>query len=125
MFDRFWSVWNIFLSFCGKELSQQPRINQLEMTYVNHIPVDEEWGDMKSLGPVFPDFHWRPEHDFLPSPESVTWRFTFRLPEQRGRLHVSLKNGIRKSDEKPVLLCELTARGMPPESDEKKHQGVV
>jgi hypothetical protein len=33
------------------------------------------------------------------------------LPEQAGKLKISVKHGIRKSDKKAILVLDLTARG--------------
>lgn len=38
-------------------------------------------------------------------------RLQFALPEGDGKLTVSVNPGIRSSDQKPVLIMELTARG--------------
>ena len=65
------------------------------------------------------DLAWRTKRSFLESPESVAWKASFLLPEKVGRLHVSVRHAIRKSDKTPVLLCDLTARGIPKAVDEE------
>ena len=47
----------------------------------------------------------------------MTWALTFLLPNQQGRLRVSLRHAFHQVDMRPVLLCELTARGMSPTSE--------
>ncbi len=110
---RFWSAWERFLGFCSDEGIGDPAVNQLELTYINHIVQGEGWEGLGSIGDVLPDLTWRPKRNFLPSPESILWKASFLLPNGAGRLHLSVRHAIRKSDQKPVLLCELTARGMP------------
>jgi uncharacterized protein (TIGR04255 family) len=110
--DKFWKAWEKFSKFCEDENLGEPSVNQLEITYINHIPVDQGWKTLGDLGKVFPDVSWRCEERFLPFPESIGLRLSFILPESQGRLHVSLKHAIRVADSQPVLLCELTARGM-------------
>lgn len=86
---------------------------QFELTYVNHIPQDEGWHDLNELGEVLPDFSWRPKPDrFLPHPETINWQATFLMPERSGRLHQSIRLAKRRTDGRPTLVLELTARGI-------------
>lgn len=118
VFKRFWAAWGRFLEFCREENVGTPRINQLEVTYINHILQGEGWDGMGTVGQVFPDIAWREERSFLPSPESVAWKTSFSLPDTLGRLHISVRHALRRHDMKPVLLAELTARGVPSSFDE-------
>jgi uncharacterized protein (TIGR04255 family) len=94
---------------------------QYEMTYVNHIPQDEGWKSLSTLGELFPDFAWRGTKErFLPNFEAINWRTTFPLPDHRGRLHATIRLGTRKSDKRPVLLLELTARGIGKDSSRQE-----
>lgn len=113
VFERFWSAWERFLEFCRDEKIGTPSVNQLEVTYINHIVEGDGWSGLESIGSVFPDISWRTERSFLPSPESVAWKGSFQLPDQLGRLHVSIRHAIKRIDSKPVLLCDLTVRGCP------------
>lgn len=86
---------------------------QYEMTYINHIPQGEGWNALSEIGNVFPDFNWqgaRPR--FLPELEGMNWRTAFVLPERAGRLYVTIRRVVRRSDGRPILLFELTARGI-------------
>lgn len=113
VFEKFWKAWETFLKFCNAENLGEPSVNQLEITYINPIPVSHGWKNLGDLGKVFPDVGWRCEERFLPTPDSIALRLSFALPESQGRLHVSLKHAIRVDDSQPVLLCDLTARGVP------------
>lgn len=85
---------------------------QYELTYVNHIPQGEGFDSLGGIGGVLPDFGWRSDDKrFLPTPERVNWRTSFTLPEKAGRLHATIRNGVRNEDGRPLLLLELTARG--------------
>jgi uncharacterized protein (TIGR04255 family) len=86
---------------------------QYEMTYVNHIPQGDGWNQLSDLGRVFRDYHWDSKKRFLPEFEHLNLRKSFRLPENKGRLHVSIRDARRRDDEKPILLFELTVRGFP------------
>jgi hypothetical protein len=86
---------------------------QYEMTYVNHIPQGDGWEAVRDIGKVFPDFTWQAnEQRFLPIPDGINWRTSFLLPNRTGRLHVKIQNGPRRDDGRPLLLFELTARGI-------------
>ncbi|HKZ42650.1 MAG TPA: hypothetical protein VJ044_16925, partial [Candidatus Hodarchaeales archaeon] len=64
-------------------------------------------------GELFPDFVWRNEQmRFLRNVELVNWNTTFVLPNRTGRLHVAIRSGTRRQDSKPLILFELTARGI-------------
>lgn len=85
---------------------------QYELTYVNHIPQGEGFDSLGRIGGVLPDFGWRTDDKrFLPTPERLNWRTSFVLPNKAGRLHATIRSGVRNDDKKPLLLLELTARG--------------
>lgn len=112
VYERFARVWKQFREFCEQEDIGQPTIDQLEVTYINHIVAGEGWSDNGEIGRVFPDLTWREERSVLPTPESVAWRSSFLIPELSGRLHLSIRSAKRIEDSANVLLCEITARGM-------------
>ena len=112
---KFFEAWESFREFCKEEELSEPKINQLELTYINHIPFGDKWNELAEIGKIFPDLGWRDSHKFLPSPESINWTVTFLLPDNQGRLRVSLRHGVRDVDNREVLLCELTVRGSPPQ----------
>lgn len=97
------------------DLSQiQPR--QYEMTYVNHLPQGDGWQALHELASVFPDISWRTTNGrFLPTPEALNLRMSFVLPDRSGRLHATVRTALRRQDNLPMLLLEMTARGMPKE----------
>lgn len=87
---------------------------QYEMTYVNHIPLNAGWKTLSEMGDLFPDHEWRNATGrFLPTPEIVNFRQAFALPDRSGRLHVAIRNAVRRDDNQPILLFELTVRGFP------------
>jgi len=102
-----------FLHFCSEEALGNPRVNQLELTYINHIALDAGELDLASVGKIFRDLQWGKPRDVLPEPESLAWKVTFPIHEITSRLHVSLNHAIRRLDEKPLFILELTVRGMP------------
>jgi uncharacterized protein (TIGR04255 family) len=86
---------------------------QYEMTYINHIPQGEGWTTLNEIGKVFPDFALRADQQrFLPEPEGINWRTSFALPEQAGRLHVKIQHGKHRETQQPILVLDLTVRGI-------------
>ena len=87
---------------------------QYELTYINHIEQKEAMPHLSNIGITFPDFSWRSNKErFLPDPEAVHWQTIFPLPDQAGRLHITINNGKRVHDKKAILNLEITARGIP------------
>lgn len=110
---KFFEAWDRFQAFCQSEGLPLPSVNQLELTYINHIRVADVQTYVEEASSIFPDMRWRENHEFLPSPEALAWKTSFLFPDRQGRLHISMRHAIRRKDQKPVLLLELTARGMP------------
>jgi len=89
----------------------EPR--QYEMTYINHIPQGEGWTKLNEIGKVFPDFSLRADgRRFLPEPDGINWRTSFALPDEAGRLHVTIRHAKLRDSDIPVLLLDLTVRGI-------------
>jgi uncharacterized protein (TIGR04255 family) len=87
-------------------------LEQQELTYINHIYLGAGWETIGQLAKVFPDFGWRSGERFLSEPEQINWRTSFALPNKSGRMHVTIQNALRRNDGTPLLLLELTVRGM-------------
>lgn len=86
---------------------------QYEMTYINHIPEGDGWNNLSEIGKILPDYAFRGGiKRFLPSPEMINWRTSFLLPEMVGRMHITIRNAKRKNDGKPIILVDLTVRGI-------------
>lgn len=86
---------------------------QYEMTYVNLIPAGEGWKNYADVGSLVPDFSWRRTDDrFLPPPETLNWSTSFAMPEEAGRLHISILSAAKVEDQSPVLQLTITARGI-------------
>ena len=103
---------NGFRTFLNEQSLPQPKINQCELTYINHIPIGEIWQTPAELGKIAPDLKWRDVKRFLPSPESSAWTGVFMLPEDFGRLTVSVKHAQRKIDGNPLYVLEFSAKGL-------------
>ena len=86
---------------------------EYELTYINHIPKGGGWDSIEDLPRVFSNLNWaQMEGRFLPRPDIVSWQAVFLLPEGKGRLIVSLKQGTRSEDQVAVLILELKVLGI-------------
>lgn len=92
------------------------KIDQCEVTYVNHIVAGEGWSDWKESGNIFTNFSQLTETPYPGLAEDL--RFHIRYPIYNpdgkwiGRLHVDVQPALRASDKKPMYVMNLTARGM-------------
>ncbi len=109
----FESAWDNYLAFLDAERIPRPQPMQCEITYVNHIERGSGWNTMADLPNVSPLLAGRPSPWFLPDAEVVVVNASYPLPEERGRLHISLQPGIRNADQVEILQLQLTARGKP------------
>jgi uncharacterized protein (TIGR04255 family) len=112
---KFQQHWKTFEAFVEKQELGELAVQQLELTYVNHVPLNECFTSYTEIARVFPDFCWRNSTRFLPSPEQFNFQTSFALPEQIGRLHITVKSAHRKSTQLPVMVFDLTVRGLPKE----------
>ncbi len=111
-YDRFLRGWRQFLDFVNDERLGVPRVNQYELTYINHIfeaTTPFPAGMEEHLGL----FAWRNRRmlKFLPPPSAAQARLQFPLPDNKGTLHLTITHGKRLSDKKGVMVMDFTARG--------------
>ena len=114
--DRFEADWACFCDFVERMGQSAASVDQCEMTYINHIDQGSGWDCIADVEHVLPMLRWPTDSRFLPSPSTIGARTTFEMPDLGGRLHASLRHGIRTEDSqerKELLILELTARGMP------------
>jgi len=111
LFPKFVNSLNQFNLFLEEQNIGKLEPDQYELTYVNHIPRGEAWRSLKDIGNIFPEFQGEVEKRFLDEPEDVFYRKVFRLPNNQGRLHVSLRLSVSKELKDQVMVFDLTARG--------------
>ncbi len=109
-FDREWSRFTRFIE--SQQLGVIDVI-QCEVTYVNHLELGVGWRTAADLHDVFPCWSGAFPGGFLPSPERVHFGVNFLMPDDLGRLRVTLQPAVRGSDGVEVLQLTLTARGRP------------
>lgn len=109
--SSFLERWSDFSSFLSRESLPSPHVVQYELTYVNHIPSGALWNVEAGFDRLFP---WLcPRTESLTGTPLVECALHYSVPECTGRLHVSIRTGIRANDRRPVILFDLTVRGAP------------
>jgi uncharacterized protein (TIGR04255 family) len=106
----------IFQTFLADENLGDIRINQCEVTYVNHIISGQGWTNRDEIDKIFTFCKLPFGKPYPGRPEGLAYiaRFPILGPdkEEIGRLHVEVLPGISVSDNKPMYALNLTARGM-------------
>ncbi|MGD0292248.1 MAG: TIGR04255 family protein [Terracidiphilus sp.] len=91
------------------------RVNQCEVTYINHIFSGVGWETHADIGKVFTVWQ-QPTSTFPRQAQDIAFRARFPISDPTngfiGRLHVTLQPVKRISDGLPMFLLELTARGL-------------
>jgi uncharacterized protein (TIGR04255 family) len=107
--SEFGEVYGQFKQFV--EMAELGKIeeNQWEVTYINHLVKGGLWNSLEDCTLIFP---WFSFPDKYLSPDFVFARWVMALPEQRGRLHVSMNFGRTSATGPEAIILELTARGI-------------
>lgn len=121
-FDKLFSR---FCAFVKDQSLCDLRLNQWEVTYVNHIPKGTLWGSPTEWGSVA-SLLGKPretlQHCRL---ESVAGAWHFEIIPRQGRLHVEVRHGRRTTpDNEEVLIINLTARGPLKENTQDYDSGL-
>jgi uncharacterized protein (TIGR04255 family) len=112
---------NVFQEFLLENHLGTPHVNQCEVTYVNHIVAG---GGKRGFGDFSEVFSfWNSPCAGIPGiGEDSRTHARFIIPDAEGkpvgRLHVDVQPAIRTSDNRPMYVFQLTARGQVGESFE-------
>lgn len=106
-----------FQSFLAKEQLGKLVPNQCEVTYVNHIVAGDGWETHANLGSVFNGWANQFSEDVALEIEDIRLAVRYIIyndnDEFLGRLHMSIEPAFNVSDDKPIFIMKLTARGKP------------
>ncbi|MBI1826616.1 MAG: TIGR04255 family protein [Planctomycetes bacterium] len=120
--------WTRFREFLHSEGLGEPKINQWEVTYVNHIPRSGRvpWHSPEEWASILPGLLGRTqEYAEAARFESFGGQWHFEIPLQRGRLHVQLIHGKPGDENAPeILRMDLTARGPVPDAPDPLSSGL-
>jgi uncharacterized protein (TIGR04255 family) len=111
VFKLFSEKLEIFTSFLSGIVVRELVVKQFELTYVNHVLLPNGIDSLSDMGDVFADFSWKPDKTRM-RPEAMNWQLSFTLPDIGGRLHATVRSALRVPDSQPILLFDLTARGI-------------
>ncbi|MCX6022099.1 MAG: TIGR04255 family protein [Chloroflexi bacterium] len=107
----------VFQGFLRSEGLGEVRPNQCEVTYINHIVSEKGWDRLGQLSDILSVWRSQKTDQFLPESEEISFSARYIIPDDTGkpvgRLHISANPAYRKSDNKPVIVLNLTARGNP------------
>jgi uncharacterized protein (TIGR04255 family) len=105
----------VFSQFVSHNQLGTIRVNQCEVTYINHIFSGVGWKAHAEVDKVFTVWRQLPSA-FPGQAQDVAFRARFPISDPArgfiGRLHVSLQPVMRVSDGLPMFLLELSARGL-------------
>ncbi|MCJ7543417.1 MAG: TIGR04255 family protein [Phycisphaerae bacterium] len=108
---EFFDRWRQFADFCATHNLGKPQAELAEVTYVNHIMKGSCWAEMADLSNVFSFLSEIKDSLLQKSLEAVSYDMCFRIPEDKGRLRVSILPAIRARDRDLGLRMNLTVRG--------------
>ncbi len=118
----------LFSRFCAFVKNQSLgdlRLNQWEVTYVNHIPKGTLWNAPSDVPSVSLLFASPPPLPMVAGPESLSGAWHFEITPKKGRLHVEIRHGRRTTpDDKEILIITLTARGSLSPADPRYDVGL-
>lgn len=106
-----------FRQFLSRENIGEITPDQAEVTYVNHISPNEVWQNHGQVSEVVTVWTEHYSDNFLSGPEDVLFRARFKIQDADkkplGRLHVVLQPAFSRTDQRPIFVLTLTARGEP------------
>jgi uncharacterized protein (TIGR04255 family) len=102
-----------FQLFLAEEELGAVKVNQCEVTYVNHIVSGEGWQNFAEVDRLF-TFCNRTSGDAPGSLEDFSAHLRFPITDREsrpvGRLHVNVQPALRANDNRPMYVMNLTAR---------------
>jgi uncharacterized protein (TIGR04255 family) len=103
-----------FTSFSKEQGLGEVSVNQCEVTYVNHIPVEEGLSYGQMFRRCFPSLSGEHSDDFLPkTPERSAYTCSYPIESRQGRLHIEVVPAVHKKTKSELIRLTLTARGSP------------
>jgi uncharacterized protein (TIGR04255 family) len=110
-----------FAEFVSRNQLGTIRVNQYEVSYINHIVAGLGWETHADVAEVFTVW-LQPRSVFPGQAQDLTFRARFPIVDHTGefagRLHVTLQSARRLSDGVPMFILELTARGQMSENSD-------
>lgn len=125
---EFLEIYERFRQFLAGAGVGEPRLNQWEVTYVNHLPIGTVWNTPNDWNRVFSSQVSLPVRVQNSELESFSGQWHYVIGQNRGRLHVELRLGwedLQNAPAREILIFKLTARGPTrPEVDGSLESGL-
>jgi len=119
---QFYEHFRNFKTFCGKNNLGEIVPEHFELSYINHILINEGWSKIEEIGRLFPDLKWRNDKNrFLGGMITTQWISEFRIPKPKNvnnRVQVKVSHGQKRQEQIPLLILEIKVRGVPSEVSE-------
>ena len=115
--DKFSLELKELVHFLADEKIGEIKPKQCELTYINHIAMGSGWNKHSELGRVFVGWNDKIIEDFSAEIEDIGINMRVILRDKRkefiGRLHINISPALRNKDKMPIIVLNLTARGIP------------
>lgn len=110
---KFYENFEKFQKFCAHNDLGDIVPEKFELSYINHIYINEGWTKIEEIGNIFPDIKWSKNEDrFLKEMISFQWFQEFNMPNsQNGRIFVKVRHGVKRPENTPLFVFEITVRG--------------
>src|SRR3972149_1265857 len=114
VYKEFYENWEILKSIFNSH-SLKFNVNQLELSYIDHIYVDKFEIPIGKIDEVFTFFN---SVSNLARLDYIDFNFALPVPELKGHLNLKLSTATRNIDKKELLVFDMTLRGMLSEEND-------
>ena len=104
-------AWTRLSRALGKLGLDEPKMGAAEMVYLNPITAGPGWGQGNELRDLLACWSGKFSDDFLPAPDDVRMNLRFTLPDEAGRLLISLQPTRSNTAREPSYMLQLVVRG--------------
>jgi|SRR5579859_174846 len=114
LLPEFRTMLGAFESFCSEAGFGSPAYNLWEIVYVDQVKKGMMWDSARNLNRIFPALTAPPvstRHAPVSGDETVSADWRFSLANQRGRLHIQLRQARLVPSNEEVIQLTTTARG--------------
>ncbi len=114
IFEKFKELYNRFNKIIGNMEIGAVTPLQYELTYIDQLMHGDGWNTLVDIGKIYNLFiNSQPSDSFWSGAESMILRTSFPIQDLNGRLHLTIGNRVRVSDQRQTLQTDFTIRGFP------------
>ncbi len=110
---KFYENFKKFQKFCAQNDLGDIVPQRFELSYINHILINEGWKDIQEVAKIFPDINWRnTQSRYLQGMTTTNWLSEFNTSNPKnGKLIVKVSHGVKRPENIPLIVFEITVRG--------------